>query len=149
MGQTHVLGRRSYDDRDHFGDKNLETPGSLVASLFAQNFSKNFVKTFDKEMRKELNYPPHLPSFVIPLSSDSVDPCDTSLFSVHIWLLWGRHVLVMKCVTLGILAGLPSETRRSLVATCQNLKSTTISIIPARHVHQYCSGVGMCWWRSG
>ena len=36
-----VLGRRSYDDRDHFANKRLNSPGALIAFLFSQNFSKS------------------------------------------------------------------------------------------------------------
>ncbi|CAL5226313.1 g9159 [Coccomyxa viridis] len=35
-----VLGRRSYDDRDHFANKRLSSPGALISFLFSQNFSK-------------------------------------------------------------------------------------------------------------
>lgn len=52
-----VLGRRNYDDRDHFGNKKIDTPGALIAFLFAQNFQKKLVKGFEKEIRKDLlNY---------------------------------------------------------------------------------------------
>ena len=37
-----VLGRRSYDDRDHFANKRLSSPGALISFLFSQNFSKSF-----------------------------------------------------------------------------------------------------------
>ena len=36
-----VLGRRSYDDRDHFANKRINSPGALISFLFAQNFSKS------------------------------------------------------------------------------------------------------------
>ena len=49
-----VLGRRNYDDRDHFGNKKIDTPGSLVAFLFAQNFQKKLVKTFEKDIKVTL-----------------------------------------------------------------------------------------------
>ena len=35
-----VLDRRSYDDRDHFANKRINSPGALISFLFSQNFSK-------------------------------------------------------------------------------------------------------------
>lgn len=34
------LGRRDYDDRDHFGNKRMELAGALMGSLFRQLFAK-------------------------------------------------------------------------------------------------------------
>ncbi|CAL5225068.1 g7846 [Coccomyxa viridis] len=52
-----VLGRRSYDDRDHFANKRINSPGALISFLFSQNFSKKLLKSLEKDMRKNLiNY---------------------------------------------------------------------------------------------
>ena len=50
-----ILGRRPYDDRDHFGNKKVETAGVLLAYLFALNFRQKLIKQFRKEILKDMS----------------------------------------------------------------------------------------------
>lgn len=46
------LGRRDFDDRDHFGKKRMDLAGSLLGSLFQQLFHKLYKQTSQYIMRK-------------------------------------------------------------------------------------------------
>ena len=50
-----ILGRRPYDDRDHFANKKVETAGVLLSYLFALNFRQKLIKQFRKEILKDMS----------------------------------------------------------------------------------------------
>lgn len=48
-----VLGRRDFDDRDHFGNKRMDLAGPLMGTLFRQLFAK-LVKELKRELDKKI-----------------------------------------------------------------------------------------------
>jgi len=49
-----ILGERDFDDRDHFGNKRVDSTGALIEMIFKQSFDR-FVKEVKKECNKIIN----------------------------------------------------------------------------------------------
>lgn len=48
-----ILGRRNYDDRDHYGNKRVDTTGTLVCSIFKQSLQK-VIKEVKAQLEKKI-----------------------------------------------------------------------------------------------
>lgn len=99
---TSMLGRRDYDDRDHYGNKRMDLAGPLMGGLFRQLFAK-MTKETNQALRKKLESSKNLDMKAIKLC---IDP-DTITRGFNYSLATGTWTAERK--------GVPSKTGVSQV----------------------------------